>query len=258
MKKRTKTFIGNNYLIYTLGLIFIFCLWFFLAYVIGGGNLLFPSPITVCEKLGSLLSSPYIYKSIGWTLLRTFIGFLSAFLVAFALGTLAGQYQKLYLFLKPLMLVLKSIPTAALVFLFLVLSGARFAPVYIVFLLSFPILYEAIAGGINSIPQEVRDSMKLDATGFVRGILKVKLPLALPYVIVGLTSSFALSLKTEIMAEIVTGDTSFGLGCAISAYRNMDPTDLSPIFAIALIALVFVLIIDFIGMMINRYIDIEK
>lgn len=258
MKTRTKTFIGNNYLIYTLGLIFIFCLWFLLSYVIGGGNLLFPSPINVFEKLGSLLASPYIYQSIGWTLLRTFIGFLSAFLAAFILGTLAGQYHKLYLFLKPLMLVLKSIPTAALVFLFLVLSGARFAPVYIVFLLSFPILYEAIAGGINSIPQEVKDSMKLDATGFTRGILKVKLPLALPYVIVGLTSSFALSLKTEIMAEIITGDTNYGLGCAISAYRNMDPTDLTPIFAIALIALVFVLIIDLIGMMINRHIDIEK
>ena len=142
--------------------------------------------------------------------------------------------------------------------MFLVLSGARFAPIYIVFLLSFPILYEAIAGGINSIPQEVKDSMKLDATGFTRGILKVKLPLALPYVIVGLTSSFALSLKTEIMAEIITGDTNYGLGCAISAYRNMDPTDLTPIFAIALIALVFVLIIDLIGMMINRHIDIEK
>ena len=156
------------------------------------------------------------------------------------------------------MLVLKSIPTAALVFLFLVLSGSRFAPIYIVFLLSFPILYEAIAGGMNSISSEIEDSLRLDASNFITTITKVKLPLAIPYVIVGLTSSFALSLKTEIMAEIITGDTNYGLGSLISAYRNIDPTDLSPIFAIAFIALIFILIIDLIGMIINRYIKIEN
>ena len=258
MKIQKKNSIGNNFLIYTLGIIFIFCLWFLLSYTVGGGNLYFPSPIETFKKVGTMLTSAYIHKSIGWTLLRTFIGFLSAFLLAFIFGTIAGQYEKFYNFLRPTMLVLKSIPTAALVFLFLLLSGARFAPTYIVFLLSFPILYEAIAGGVHNIPSEIIDSMKLDATGFIRGITKVKLPLALPYVIVGLTSSFALSLKTEIMAEIITGDTKYGLGSAISAYRNMDPTDLTPIFAIAFIALVFVLIIDLIGMIINRHIKIME
>ena len=257
MKKQTKSFIGNIYFIYTLGLIFVFCLWFIFAYTICNGNLYFPSPIETLVKLGELLSSSYIYKGIGWTLLRTFIGFISALLVAFILGTVAGQYKKVYLFLKPIMLVAKSIPTAALVFLFLVLSGSRFAPVYIVFLISFPILYEAIAGGMHNIPQEIEDSLKLDATSFTRTVLKVKLPLAIPYLIIGLTSSFALSIKTEIMAEIVTGDTNYGLGSAISAYRNIDPTDLTPIFAISLIALIFILIIDLIGMIVKKYINIE-
>jgi len=257
VQKQAKAFIGNTYLIYTFGLIFVFGLWFLFAYVIGHGNYYFPSPIETFQKMGELLTSSYIYKGMGWTLLRTFIGFISALLVALILGTISGHYKKVYLFLKPTMLVLKSIPTAALVFLFLVLSGSRFAPIYIVFLLSFPILYESIAGGMQNISQDINDSIKLDSNNFFMTVFKIKLPLALPYLIIGLTSSFALSLKTEIMAEIITGDTNYGLGCAISAYRIMDPTDLTPIFAIAFIALVFILIIDLIGMIIKRFIKID-
>ena len=194
----------------------------------------------------------------GWSLLRSLIGFLSAFIAALILGTISGQYKKVYLFLKPLMLVAKSIPTAALVFIFLAWSGAKYAPIYIVFLIAFPILYEAIAGGMHNIPQEIIDSARLDGANFFSTAIKVRLPLALPYVIIGLTSSFALSLKTEIMAEIISGDTGYGLGCTIIAYRYIDPSNLTPVFAVAFITLFFILIFDLIGMLVKKYIKLEQ
>ena len=138
------------------------------------------------------------------------------------------------------------------------MSGSKYAPIYIVLLISFPILYESIAGGMQNIPSEIEDSVRLDTNNFLVTTLRVKLPLAIPYVIIGLTSSFALSLKTEIMAEIITGDTNYGLGCAISAYRNIDPTDLTPIFAIAFIGLVFILIIDLLGMLIKHFVKLDE
>ena len=257
MKRQTKTFIGNYIFIYTLGLIFVFCLWFFLSYVIGKNNFIIPTPNKTFEALGKLFKDKYLYKSIGWTLLRTFIGFGLAFIVAILLGTLAGHFKKAYLFLKPLMLVFKSIPTAALVFLFLVSAGSRFAPIYIVFLIAFPILYESIAGGMQNVPSEIKDASKIDGAGFFRNIFKVEVPLSLPYIIIGLTSSFALSIKTEIMAEIITGNTDEGLGCMIQAYRLFDPTNMAPIFAIALIALVIILFFDLIGMIVKKYISVE-
>ena len=258
MKTQAKTFIGNYYILYTLGLIFVFCLWFLLSYTVGNNNLYFPSPIETFKRLFEFMGESYIYRSIGWTLLRTLIGFGASFIAAILLGTVAGNYHRVYLFLKPLMLVFKSLPTAAFVFLFLVLSGSRFAPIYIVFLISFPILYEAIAGGMLNITQEVKDSLRLDSANYFTTVFKVKLPLALPYLIVGLTSSFALSLRTEIMAEIITGDTNAGIGNMISAYRMIDATDLTPVFSLSLVVLIFVLIIDLIGMIINKHIDLEK
>ena len=46
------------------------------------------------------------------------------------------------------------------------------------------------------------------------------------------------------MAEILTGDTRSGLGCAILAAQRNDPTNMIPIFAYSLIAIICVLTID--------------
>ena len=249
---------NKNYILYSLGIIFVFILWVIFSSTLGSGNLYFPSPIATFAKLGEILSESYIYISIGWTLLRTLIGFGSALLVAMVLGLLAGSFKSVYIFLKPLMIVFKSVPTAALVFIFLALSGSKYAPIYIVFLIAFPILYESIVGGIRSVPQEINDVLKIDTDGGLVPLFKIRVPIASPYIIVGLASSFALSLKTTIMAEIITGDTGAGLGNAIRAYRSLDPSDLSPVFAISLIAIFIVLIVDLIGIFINKYIENRK
>ena len=199
-----------------------------------------------------MLGKSNTYIRIGWTLLRTLEGFGIALLIAIILGTIAGLIKKVQVVLKPLMIVFKSAPTAAFVFLFLVLFGGKYAPIYVVSLLATPILYESIIAGFNNIPQEIEDALKVDANGKINSILKVKIPLSIPFFMVGLASSFALSLKTEIMAEIITGGTHMGLGTAIYAYRIMDPTNLSPIFAITLIAITIVLIVDLFGYLVKK------
>ena len=250
--KKFISILTSNTSLYIFGIFFVFLVWFFISLSQGYGNLVFPDPWTTLIKTGGLLSRSYIYKCVGWTFLRTLIAFAIAFLSALILGLLAGNFPKLATFLKPIITVLKSAPTAAFVFLFLVISGTRYAPIYIVFILSFPILYESFVGGIKNIPQEIKDALKVDTGSIFQSFFRVKLPLAMPYVLVGLASSFALSFKTSIMAEIVAGDTNYGLGCAINAYRSENPVDLTPIFAVALIAVAIILIIDLISYIIKK------
>ena len=244
----------NNKTIYLLGIIFIFLLWWIISLSQGYGNLIFPDPIETFKSTGDLLSTSYIYKCIGWTILRTLIGFSISFLFALILGLLSGTYKKLYIFLKPLMTILKSAPTAAFVFLFLILSGSKFAPIYIVIILAFPILYESVAGGVRNIDEEIIQAMKVDSATHIRGFIKIKLPLSMRFIIVGIISSFALAFKTSIMAEIIAGDTNYGLGSAITAYRNMEPNNLTPIFAITLIAIILILIVELITWIIKKYV----
>ena len=60
----------------------------------------------------------------------------------------------------------------------------------------------------------------------------------------GIASSFALSLKIEIMAEVITGYTRLGLGSAILSAQRSDPTNMVPVFAYSLVAIVIMLVFD--------------
>jgi hypothetical protein len=57
------------------------------------------------------------------------------------------------------------------------------------------------------------------------------------------------------MAEIIAGQTAPGLGGAIRMFRNEDPSNLTPIFAIALIAIVIVLFFDLLSHLFKKFME---
>ena len=102
--------------------------------------MVFPNPIDTFKEMFNILSKKYIYQCIGSSILRMVIGFLISIVLALIFGLFAGNSEKFKTILIPLMTTLKSIPTASLVFLFLVLVGAKNAPILLVIVISFPIL----------------------------------------------------------------------------------------------------------------------
>lgn len=241
-----KKFITNKYFLTIVGCLLFLGIWFMISVFVGDTKMVFPDPISTVGRTFEILGHNYVYKCVGWTLYRMLIGFSISFAAAMLFGILAGNFPSFKVVFKPFIVALKSIPTAALVFLFLIVSGARYAPIYIVILISFPILYESISAGIHNVPQELLESAKVDGGKFFGTTFKIRLPLAMPYILVGVASSFALAFKIEIMAEIITGDTRNGLGSAILAAQKNDPSDMTTIFAYSLIAILFILIITII------------
>lgn len=241
-----KRFFTNRYTLYGLGIIFVIVIWTITSLIIANPVKIFPDPIRTIQQVGISLSSSYVYKCLGMTFLRMIIGFAIAFILALIIGTIAGDNQKLQDFLKPLIVTLKSIPTAAVVFIILVLIGVNGTPIIMVSLISFPILYESIIGGFNNIDETIQDSLKVDGSKGLKRIINVKLPLSISYILVGIASSFALSFKISIMSEIIAGGDGYGLGNAIKAARVDDPSNMVPIFAYSFIAVFVILLIDLI------------
>ena len=247
-----KKFISNKRVTYVLGILLLFALWQILAMSIGKEELIFPGPIKTIEYVLILLKNSYIYECISSSLVRMLMGFGLAFILALILGGIAGNSKFISDLLSPLMTSLKAIPTACVVFLFIVLSGAKNAPIYIVFLISFPILYEGVKGGINSVDKELVEAAKMDGADSYETLIRVKFPLSLAYIFVAIASSLSLSFKIEIMAEVITGTTNIGLGSAIVNAQKMDPANLVPIFSYGLIAIVISLILDAISNIIKK------
>lgn len=247
-----KRFISNKYTLFVLGLIFLLVLWFILSLCFDHNTIIFPSPIDTFKSVGEYLIKPKTYADIGSSLLKMAIGFGISFVLAFALGIIVEDNPHLYSFFNPLVSTFKTIPTASVVFLFIVLSGARYAPIYVVILICFPILYESIVGGFKNINPQIIFATKVDGATYIRSLFKVKLPLSMPHIIVGISSSFALSFKIEIMAEIIAGDTHSGLGVAIKSAQTQNVADMTPVFALSFIAVVLMLGLSLINMRIKK------
>ena len=82
------------------------------------------------------------------------------------------------------------------------------------------------------------EASKVDGANYFKSTLFIKLPLAVPFIVVGMISSFALSFKIEIMAEVITGYTRNGLGSVIHFTQVDDPSNMAGIFAYALLAII--------------------
>ena len=214
-----RKFISNKFTLFALGILFVIALWIILSLCFDTNGGIFPSPI------------------------NTFARFTE---------------QPLYDFLKPLMTVIKSIPTVALVFLFVVLLTPKDAPILVVIVICFPILYEAVANGIRKVDPQVVQAARVDGARYFKRVLVIKLPLAISYVIVGVVSSFSLSFKIEIMAEVITGTTSHGLGSVIHFVQQEDPTELTSVFAYSLFAIIFMLLFTLLEQIIKQVLIKQK
>lgn len=246
-----KTFIKNNKVLYTIGIILFVIIWYIIAEIIGQKQLIFPGPIETFKDLFILLTKKYTYLSILSSLIKMIIGYMISIVLAMIFGIIAGLNKYIEKILKPTIIALKAIPTASLLFLFIVLAGFEYAPVFVVILISFPILYDSIVGGLTNIPKSLNEATLIDGGNSFKNIVKIKLPLASNYILVGIASSFGLAFKVEIMAEVLTGKTSYGIGNAIHTIQSSESSMVS-IFSWTIIAITILLIITFISNIIKK------
>lgn len=246
-----KKFIQNKFYYNVLGIIVLFIIWFAISEIVGEKKLIFPGPIDTIRDLFRLLSLKSTYLSIFHTLYKMIIGYTISIFLALIFGTIAGLNDKIYKIFNPTMVTLKAIPTASLLFLFIVLAGFNYAPIYVVILVAFPILYESFVGGIRNIPTTINDAIKLDGGNNLKNIIKVKLPLASNYILVGIASSFALAFKVEIMSEILSGATIYGIGNSIKIIQSTQ-ADMTSIFSWSMIAIILLLLINLISNFIKK------
>ena len=207
-------------------------------------NMIFPSPISTFKRMFELLGKKSTYKYLGFSITRLVIGFVVSFALAFLIGMIVNNSEPLYNFFTPIITFLKAAPTATFVFIFLVLFGGRNAPAWVVILMTFPILYESVVSALRSTPEEMLEASKIDGASKFKTLIRVQIPLGIPFITLGLLSTFGMAFKVEIMAEIITGITKGGIGTMIRISNLIDGTDLTNMFAYSLLAIILVLIVS--------------
>lgn len=238
-----------------IGVLFLFLIWAIASWILKSqGNYALPNPIEVLSALFALLftsSSLKTYLDIGWTLYRLFLSFIFAFIFGLIFGIIAGLFPLFERFFSPFVLLLKTIPTVAVVML---LTGlftgisyrdfASYIPVILGWVIIFPLIYEAIKKGFQEVNKETKEALTLEgATYKILTVKDVYLPSAAPYMLLSFLQSLGLGLKVIIMAEVLAGSSvGYGLGIAIMVSRDL--LEMDELLAYCLIAILLIAITD--------------
>lgn len=248
----------NKYLLTILGIVFFFLLWYFIYLGAGQNRAVFPGPIETIEEAFSYLKDEFLYKCIWGSLSRMLVAFSLASTLGILLGIIVGNVTPMKHVFNPTITALKAIPTAALVYLFLIISNLKDAPIYVVIVIVFPLVYEATVAGYSNVDPQLVMAARVDGAHYFRNNLKIKFPLSLPYIFLGLISSFALAFKIEIMAEVISGTSTYGIGTAIQDSFGYSMKGLVPCFAYSFIAIVIILLMQLIFHFLKKLIKIKR
>ena len=191
MKNRLSLFSG----------IFLLFLFWFLATLLVGNEILLPGPLAVFRAFGALFTRTDSLLAIAGTLLRLLSAMAVALAAGLFLGVLAGLKPGLARFLSPAVTVLRTVPVISIVVIVLILAGFEKTPYVITFLMIFPLFFQAVSDGIRNVDPELVDVYRLEDNRFFSGLWHCYLPLISDQIKTALLQSAGLGIKVLVMAE---------------------------------------------------------
>lgn len=190
----------KNRLSVASGVFLLFVFWF-VASLIVGNEILLPGPLAVLRAFGALFTRSESLLAIGGTLLRLLSAMAVALVSGLFLGVLAGLKPGLGRFLSPAVTVLRTVPVISIVVIVLILAGFEKTPYVITFLMIFPLFFQAVSDGVRNIDPELVDVYRLEDNRFFTGLWHCYLPLIGDQIKTALLQSAGLGIKVLVMAE---------------------------------------------------------
>ena len=142
--------------------------------------------------------------------------------------------------LKPLMIMLRSIPMIVLVVIIMVLTKYPKVPYIAASLALIPLISEATCEGCRRIDKELIDVYRLNSNFSLRILFSVYLPLMTGYLKQAFINAVGVGIKIIVTTEyLVQSKNSLGKAVYSSAYFN----EYQEIYAYALIMIILVLLV---------------
>ena len=200
-------------------LIILLALWQIVTWLGGWNEALFPSPLGTVRGLGELLASGVLAADIRASLSRFALGYISAVVLAMALGLVLGWYKKIWNYLNPVAQVLRPVsPVAWLPFIVLFFGiGEMPALVIIVIAAFFPVLLATVAAvqGMEPVYLKVAKNFGI---GQPQILGKIVFPAVFPRIATGLHLALGTAWVFLVAGEMAGAQS--GLGFLIIDARN--------------------------------------
>ena len=127
----------------------------------------------------------------------------AALVLGTALAFAAGRWPVVDVLLRPYVLVIKSVPVASFIILALIWMRTSALPLFISFLMVFPILYTKVLAGIRSADRELLEMARVFRVPWLRQARCILLPAAEPFLLAGSAAALGMSWKAGVAAEVI-------------------------------------------------------
>lgn len=195
----------------------IFVLIWHIAAVKTDMEMILPTPSRTIEELGLLFGQGSFWLAVGETSLRAFIGFAIAFLVAAIFAIAAYIVPAIGKIFYPVVSIARAVPTMSVILLALIWLSSKTAPLFIAFLLVFPVLYSSFCSALAGIDKKTIDMSKVFEVPIFRRILDLYIPSVAPSAFDAMASGLSLAIKVTIAGEVLAQTSpSMGLNMQIS------------------------------------------
>lgn len=167
------------------------------------GELLLASPIGALWRLGELAVTGVFWKTIAWSAVRIFGGFLTACALAVLLATLASRRNWVRQLIAPPVAAIKAVPVASFIILALVWLKSRQLPFFIAGLMVFPPVYLGVLEGLRQTDRKLLEMAKVYRVPLSRQLRYVYLPQTMPYFRSAVSAALGLCWKAGVAAEVI-------------------------------------------------------
>jgi NitT/TauT family transport system permease protein len=189
-----------------------------------------PTPSAIALAL--IDDFPLIFPHLVYTLIELFAGFAIGAVVGLVLAAVITQFPFVEKVVAPYILVRVTTPMLALVPLLILRFGFGYEPrIIAVALASGPMVMINAATGFRRVDSAKIALARSYGASTMQIFWKIRAPMALPMILVGLMIGAIFGLLTAVGAEMVGG--GFGLGNRLTTYSSM--IEMPQFFAVVLI-----------------------
>ncbi|GAA3404280.1 ABC transporter permease [Paenibacillus hodogayensis] len=208
-----------------IGFVLLLAFWQVTVLIGGFEESLFPPPLKVGKAIVSLIENGSLWTHLQVSLLRFGIGYSTAVVSAVALGLTFGLLPRLWVYIDPIVQVLRPVSPIAWSPFIVLWFGIGNAPAIVIIFLAafFPVLLSTVSAVRKVEPIYLKVARNLEMRRFPL-VAKIILPASFPYIANGLHIAIGTSWIFLVSGEMVGAQS--GLGFLIVDARNYLRLDL--------------------------------
>lgn len=191
-------------------LIAVWLLWI-VAYRFIANEYILPSFSETIHSLFQVLGEGAFWRALLNSLWRTLLAFAVSVLLGIGLALLARLFDGIRFFLAPIVSVLRTLPTMAVILILLIWTTPSVAPVIVSALVLFPAAYAAALASMDEVHESYGALSRAYGITRTKQAFRMYLPLSAPSILKQAGAILSMGLKITVSGEVLSS-TAKSLG----------------------------------------------